>query len=75
MPKFILTARYNQSFHDGMRIEKGQTFEVNLPFTHLPFDSIQSKECVKKRLAIEGFDISGHEYSVLSKGFFDYQKV
>jgi len=74
MPKFILTAKYNQNLADGMRIEKGQTFEVNLPWSHLPFDSIESKSRVKQRLAIEGYDIKGHE-SILCSAMFDIKKI
>lgn len=75
MPAFQLTARYNQNLNDGMRIEKGQTFIVNVPWAHLPFDSIQSKDLVKRRLALEGFDIKGHEYSILSSSFFDFKQI
>lgn len=43
-------------------------FEVNLPFGHMPFDSIDSKSRVTKILELQGFDIKGHE-SILSGGF------
>lgn len=75
MSKFILTAKTNYSFSNGMRIEKGQTFEVNLPFAQLPFTSIKNKELVKQCLAREGFsDLKGHE-SILDGWLFDYKKV
>lgn len=57
-----------------MKIEKGQTFIVNLPFGHLPFDSIDSKNRVTKILELQGFDIKGHE-NILSGGFFDFKKM
>ena len=57
-----------------MKIEKGQTFEVSLPFGKIPFDSIDSKSRVTRILELEGFDIKGHE-SILSSGFFDYKKI
>ena len=57
-----------------MKIEKGQQFEVNLPFSHLPFDSIGSKDAVLKRLALEGIDIKGHE-NILSSAFFMFKKL
>lgn len=57
-----------------MKIEKGQTFIVNLPFGHLPFDSIDSKNRVTKILELQGFDIKGHE-SILSGGYFDFKKI
>lgn len=74
MPKYLLTAKYTQNLADGMQIEKGQRFEVNLPWAHLPFDSIESKNKVKQRLALEGYDIKGHE-SILSGSMFDFKKI
>lgn len=75
MPTFQLTARYNQNFRDGMIIEKGHTFLVNIPFAHLPFDSIQCRNLVRRKLELEGYDVSGHEFSVLSGSFFDIKKI
>lgn len=58
----------------GMRIDKGQTFEVNLPFGQLPFTSIDNKARVNHILNLQGFDLKGHE-SYLSGGYFDFKKV
>ena len=74
MPLYVLTAKATMSLNNGMRIEKGMKFEVNIPFAHLPFDSISSKSIVQKQLGYRGFDFTGHE-SYLSGGFFDYKKV
>ncbi|MBM6673870.1 hypothetical protein [Marseilla massiliensis] len=74
MSTFLLTAKMNIPLNSGMRIEKGQVFEVNLPFGHLPFDSIDSKSRVTKILELQGFDVCGHE-SILSGGFFDFKKL
>lgn len=74
MSTFLLTAKMNIPLSSGMRIEKGQVFEVNLPFGHLPFDSIDSKSRVTKILELQGFDVSDHE-SILSGGFFDFKKL
>ena len=56
MSKFILTAKVNMSLNGGMRIDKGQTFEVNLPFGQLPFTSIDNKARVNHILNLQGFD-------------------
>jgi hypothetical protein len=74
MSQFQLTAKFDISFNGGMKIHKGQTFFVNLPFGRLPFDSINSKEAVTKRLELEGFNIKGRE-SILSSGYFDFKKL
>lgn len=74
MSTFLLTAKVNIPLDGGMKIEKGQVFEVNLPFGKIPFDSIDSKSRVTRILELEGFDIKGHE-SILSGGFFDFKKV
>ena len=74
MPKFELTAKVNIPLGGGMKIEKGQQFEVNLPFSHLPFDSIGSKDAVLKRLALEGIDIKGRE-NILSSALFMFKKL
>lgn len=74
MPKFELVAKVNLPLSGGMKIEKGQTFEVNLPFGHLPFDSIDSKKQVTKILDLQGFDIKGHE-SFLSGAYFNFKKI
>lgn len=74
MSAFVLTPKVNIPLHGGMRIEKGQSFIVNLPFGRLPFDSIDSKSRVTKILELNGFDIKGYE-SILSGGFFDFKKI
>ena len=74
MPKFELTAKMNLPLSGGMKIERGETFEINLPFGRLPFDSIDSKSRVSKILELQGFDIKGHE-SYLSGGYFDFKKM
>lgn len=74
MSKFILTAKVNMPLNGGMRIDKGQTFEVNLPFGQLPFTSIDNKARVNYILNLQGFDLKGHE-SYLSGGYFDFKKV
>ena len=74
MSKFILTAKVNMPLSGGMKIDKGHTIEVNLPFGRLPFDSIDSKSRVAKLLELQGFDIKGRE-SYLSGGYFDFKKV
>lgn len=74
MSSFLLTAKVNIPLSNGMKIEKGQIFEVNLPFGKIPFDSIDSKNRIEKVLEREGFDITGHE-SILSGGFFDFKKI
>lgn len=74
MSAFLLTAKVNIPLGSNMKIEKGQMFEVNLPFGHLPFDSIDSKSKVTRILELQGFDIKGHE-SILSGGFFEYKKL
>lgn len=74
MSTFLLTAKMNIPLSSGMRIEKGQVFEVNLPFGKVPFESIECKNCVTRALEQKGFDISGHE-SILSGSSFDYKKI
>lgn len=74
MSTFILTAKVNIPLNGGMRIEKGQTFEVNLPFGKLPFDSINSKNQVSRIMNLQGFDLKGRE-SILSGGYFDFKKI
>lgn len=74
MSLYVLTAKVTMLLNNGMRVEKGIKFEVNIPFAHLPFDSIASKSIVQKQLEYRGFDFSGHE-SYLSGGFFDYKKI
>ena len=74
MSKFLLTAKLNMPLSSGMKIEKGQTFEVNLPFGQLPFTSIDNKARVNYILNLQGFDLKGHE-SYLSGGYFDFKKV
>ena len=74
MSQFQLTAKVNIPLSGEMRIDKGQTFFVNLPFGRLPFDSINSKEAVIKRLELEGFEVRGKE-SILSTGYFDFKKL
>lgn len=74
MPKYLLTAKVTLPLNDGMRIEKGMRFEVNVPLAHLPFDSVASKYRVQKQLMVKGFDFAGHE-TYLSGGFFDYKKI
>lgn len=74
MSKFILTAKVNMPLNGGMRIDKGQTFEVNLPPGQLPFTSIENKYRVNQILNVHGFDLKGHE-SYLSGGYFDWKKV
>ena len=74
MSKFILTAKVNMPLSGGMKIEKGNTFEVNLPFGQLPFTSIDNKARVNHILNLNGFDLKGHE-SYLSGAYFDFKKV
>jgi hypothetical protein len=74
MSKFILTAKVNMPLNGGMRIDKGQTFEVNLPFGQLPFTSIDNKARVNQILNLQGFDLKGHE-SYLSGSYFDFKKI
>lgn len=74
MSQFQLTAKVNIPLSGGMRIDKGQTFFVNLPFGRLPFDSINSKEAVIKQLEFRGFEVRGKE-SILSTGYFDFKKL
>lgn len=75
MSKFILTAKVNMPLNGGMRIDKGQTFEVNLPQgTATPFGSINCKAEVQRILGLHGFDMKGHE-SMISGGYFNFKKV
>lgn len=74
MSKFLLTAKLNMPLSSGMKIEKGQTFEVNLPFGQLPFTSIDNKAKVIRILELNGFDLKGHE-SYLSAGYFNFRKI
>ena len=74
MSKFILTARVHMPLNGGMRIDKGQTFEVNVPFGQNPFSSIENKDRVNRILSLQGFDLKGHE-SYLSRGYFDCKQV
>lgn len=74
MSQFQLTAKVNIPLHGGMRIDKGQTFFVNLPFGRLPFDSINSKVAVIKQLELKGFEIRGKE-CILATSFFDFKKL
>ena len=57
MSQFQLMAKVNIQLSGGMKIDKGQTFFVNLPFGRLPFDSINSKEAVIKQLELRNFNI------------------
>ena len=75
MSTFLLTPKVNIPLSHGMRIEKGTLpFIVEIPFGHLPFDSIASKNRVKNSMMVRGIDISGHE-SILSSAFFDWKKL
>ena len=74
MSKFILTAKLNLPLSGGMKIEKGQTFEVDIPFGQLPFASIDNKARVNHILNMKGFDLKGHE-SYLSGSYFDFKKI
>ena len=75
MSTFKLTPKVNIPLSHGMRIEKGTLpFIVEIPFGHLPFDSIASKNRVKHSMMVRGIDISGHE-SILSSAFFDWKKL
>ena len=63
MSTFLLTPKVNIPLSHGMRIEKGTLpFIVEIPFGHLPFDSIASKNMVKNCMMARGIDI-------LSNGF------
>ena len=75
MSSFLLTPKVNIPLSHGMRIEKGTLpFIVEIPFGHLPFDSIASKNRVKNSMMVRGIDISGHE-SILSTSYFDWKKL
>lgn len=74
MSVFLLTAKYKIPLNNNMSIEKGQVFEVNLPFGKMPFDSIASKDRVIKALEYRNIDIKGHE-SYLSGSYFDIKKI
>ena len=75
MSTFVLTSKCNIPLSHGMKIEKGTVpFIVEIPFGHLPFDSIASKNMVKNCLLARGIDISGHE-SILSGAFFNFKKM
>lgn len=73
MSMFVLTAKVNIPLNGGNKIEKGYTFEVNLPNEKLPFENIGTRAIVEKKLSRD-FDIKGHE-SILSGGYFDYKKI
>ena len=75
MSTFLLTPKVNIPLSHGMKIEKGTLpFIVEIPFGHLPFDSIASKNMVKNCMMARGIDISGHE-SILSTSYFDWKKL
>lgn len=75
MSTFLLTPKVNIPLSHGMRIEKGTLpFIVEIPFGHLPFDSIASKNMVKNCMMARGVDISGHE-SILSTSYFECTKL
>ena len=75
MSTFLLTPKVNIPLSHGMRIEKGTLpFIVEIPFGHLPFESIASKNMVKNCMMARGIDISGHE-SILSTSYFDWKKL
>ena len=75
MSTFLLTPKVNIPLSHGMRIEKGTLpFIVEIPFGHLPFDSIASKNMVKNCMMARGIDISGHE-SILSTSYFECTKL
>ena len=75
MSTFLLTPKVNIPLRHGMIIEKGTLpFIVEIPFGHLPFDSISSKNRVKNSMMARGIDISGHE-SILSTSYFDWKKL
>ena len=75
MTTFLLTPKVNIPLSHGMRIEKGTLpFIVEIPFGHLPFDSIASKNMVKNCMMARGIDISGHE-SILSTAYFECKKL
>ena len=75
MSTFLLTPKVNILLSHGMRIEKGTLpFIVEIPFGHLPFDSIASKNMVKNCMMARGIDISGHE-SILSTSYFECTKL
>ena len=75
MSTFLLTPKVNIPLSHGMRIEKGTLpFIVEIPFGHLPFESIASKNMVKNCMMARGIDISGHE-SILSTAYFECTKL
>ena len=75
MSTFLLTPKVNIPLSHGMRIEKGTLpFIVEIPFGHLPFESIASKNMVKNCMMARGVDISGHE-SILSTSYFECTKL
>ena len=75
MSTFKLTPKVNIPLSHGMRIEKGTLpFIVELPFVNNPFDSIASKDMVKKCMMMRGIDISGHE-SILRTSYFECTKL
>lgn len=74
MASFLLTAKINIPVDNGMKIPKGQTFVVNLPFTGLPFDSIKSRDAVVKILSLNNYEVKNH-WTCLSGAFFDYKKI
>ena len=73
MSQFQLMAKVNIQLSGGMKIDKGQTFFVNLPFGRLPFDSINSKEAVIKQLELRNFNIKVHE-NILGTNYFEVKK-
>ena len=75
MSTFLLTPKVNIPLSHGMRIEKGTLpFIVEIPFGHLPFDSIASKNMVKNCMMARGIDISSHE-SIMSTSYFECTKL
>lgn len=77
MPTFRLTAMVNMPLNKGMKIEKGWTFDVELPFNALPFNSLDSKARVIKALDRAGFepDLFKNHESFISGSFFSYKKM
>lgn len=76
MPQFIITAKMPISgLPNGMRIERNQSFTVNVPQNSTtPFATPQARFQCMQQLGFQGFDFSRNQ-NYLTGGYFDYKKL
>ena len=76
MSTFIITAKMAISgLPNGMRIERNQSFTVNVPpNANTPFATPQAKSMCMQQLGYQGYDFSRNQ-NYLTGGYFDCKKI